>query len=183
MKRRNPVHSDGGSAWSVPIAVADVPETGLRVALAADERTRLSVAKLADLRALSRFEATFELARHGRGGLHLVGTLSATVGQICVLTLEPIENEVEENIDLVFAPAAISIAEATGSVEEVSLDGPEPLADGVIDLGALATEFLILAIDPYPRKPGAVFSGPAEDRAADSPFASLSRLKGRDGTR
>jgi len=177
MKRRNPVYSDGGSAWSVPIAVADVPETGLRVALAADERTRLSVAKLADLRALSRFEATFELARHGRGGLHLVGTLSATVGQICVLTLEPIENEVEENIDLVFAPAAISIAEATGSVEEVSLDGPEPLADGVIDLGALATEFLILAIDPYPRKPGAVFEAPDAPDDSDQPFAALAALK------
>jgi hypothetical protein len=177
MKRRSHAHSDGGSAWSATIAVADVLETGLRIALAADEQTRLAVAELADLRALPRFEARFELARHGRSGLHLVGTLSATVGQTCVLTLEPIENEVEENIDLVFAPAPTSIAEATGSVEEVPLDGPEPLTGGVIDLGALATEFLILAIDPYPRKPGAVFEAPDAPDDSDQPFAALAALK------
>jgi uncharacterized metal-binding protein YceD (DUF177 family) len=176
MKRRNHAHSDSSSAWSMPIAVADVPETGFRVALSADERTRLSVAKLADLRALPRFEARFELARHGRGGLHLVGTLSATVAQICVLTLEPIENEVEENIDLVFAPPATSIAKATGSVE-VPLDGPEPVTGGAIDLGTIATEFLILAIDPYPRKPGAVFEAPDAPDDSDQPFAALAALK------
>ena len=35
-------------------------------------------------------------------------------------------------------------------------EGPETLHGGVVDLGAVATEFLILGIDPYPRKPGAV---------------------------
>jgi hypothetical protein len=177
--KRNPAHSDDGLAWSVPVAVADVPETGLRVALAADERTRDSVAKLADLRALPRFEATFELVRHGLGGLHLLGALSATVGQTCVLTLDPIENEVEENIDLVFAPAPTAIAEAGGSAEEGSLDGPEPLAGGAIDLGAIATEFLILAIDPYPRKTGAVFEAPDVADDSDHPFAALAALKKR----
>ena len=161
----------------MPVAVADVPETGFRVALAADERTRDSVAKLADLRALPRFEATFELARHGLGGLHLLGALSATVGQTCVLTLDPIENEVEENIDLVFAPAPTSIAESSGSVEEVPIDGPEPLTGGAIDLGAIATEFLILALDPYPRKPGAVFEPPDVPDDSDHPFAALAVLK------
>jgi len=179
MKRRNPAQSDDSLAWSVPVAVADVPETGLRVALAADERTRDCVAKLADLRALPRFEATFGLARHGRGGLHLVGTLSATVGQTCVLTLDPIENEIEENIDLVFAPATASMADGSGSVEEVSLDGPEPLSGGAIDLGAIVTEFLILALDPYPRKPGAVFEPPDVADDSDRPFAALAALKKR----
>src|SRR5438105_13814612 len=104
MKRTGPGRNGAGSAWSAPVAVEDVPETGLRIALAADERTRAAVAKLADLRELPRFEARFELARHGRDSLHLVGTVSATVGQTCVVTLDPIENEIEENIDLVFAP-------------------------------------------------------------------------------
>ena len=72
---------------------------------------------------------------------------------------------------------ASSIAVATGSVEEVPLDGPEPLTGGVIDLGVIATEFLILAIDPYPRKPGAVFEAPDAPDDSDQPFAALAALK------
>ena len=56
-------------------------------------------------------------------------------------------------------------------------DGPEPLIGGAVDLGAIAIEFLILGIDPYPRKPGAVFeASPAGDDPA-KPFAALAALK------
>jgi hypothetical protein len=42
-------------------------------------------------------------------------------------------------------------------------DPPEPIVDGIIDLGAVTLEFLALALDPYPRKPGVSFdAGPAE---------------------
>ena len=57
----------------------------------------------------------------------------------------------------------------------------EPLTGGVVDLGALATEFLILGLDPYPRKPGAVFQSPEETAAGEGPFSALAALqKGRD---
>jgi hypothetical protein len=187
MESSNPEHHLHlhGLAWSVPVAVQDVPETGLRLALAADERTRAAIAKLADLRGLPRLEATFELARHGREGLQVVGTLSATVGQTCVVTLDPIENEVEESIDLIFAPGAASNADASGGMEDVVLDAPEPLTGGRVDLGAIATEFLILAIDPYPRKEGAVFEAPALPDDPNHPFAALAalgKIRGRDAS-
>ena len=54
---------------------------------------------------------------------------------------------------------------------------PEPLIGGVVDLGALATEFLILGLDPYPRKAGAVFQPPAQAQPDESPFAALAKLK------
>ena len=38
-------------------------------------------------------------------------------------------------------------------------DAPDPIVDGKIDLGALAAEFMILGLDPYPRKPGVVLTG------------------------
>jgi len=38
-------------------------------------------------------------------------------------------------------------------------------------------EFLALALDPYPRKPGAVFAEPAPEEPPESPFAKLARLK------
>jgi len=56
------------------------------------------------------------------------------------------------------------------------------LIGGAVDLGALATEFLILGLDPYPRQPGAVFRPPADARPDEGPFAALAKLKrGRDG--
>ena len=59
---------------------------------------------------------------------------------------------------------------------------PEQLIDGKLDLGALASEFLLLAIDPYPRKPGAEFSPPKVEDEGDHPFAALAALKKRPGT-
>jgi hypothetical protein len=51
------------------------------------------------------------------------------------------------------------------------------LIGGTVDLGALATEFLILGLDPYPRKPGATFQPPGGASADEGPFAALAKLK------
>src|SRR5262249_12448780 len=145
--------------WSVPVALHDISETGRHFALVADERTRAAVAGIAGVVGLPRLEATFEVTRHKRDGLHVVGQVSATVSQTCVVTLEPVENHVAEPIDLVFltdaAPALVE-AQAGAEVEVPDEDGPEPLVGGIVDLGAVAVEFLMLGIDPYPRKPGSV---------------------------
>jgi len=180
MKRATPPHSRDRQPWSAPLAVEDVPECGIRVALAADERTRASVAELAQLRALPRLEATFDVTRRGRHGLHVVGHLSAAVGQTCVVTLDAIENDIEENIDVLFVPATPSLVEEGGeSVEVVAHDAPEPLTGNTVDLGVIATEFLILAIDPYPRKSGAVFEPELADDDSGRPFAALAVLKNK----
>jgi hypothetical protein len=57
-------------------------------------------------------------------------------------------------------------------------DPPEPIVDGVIDLGRVATDALYLGIDPYPRKPDAVFEPlvVAVD-PEDHPFAALKALQ------
>ena len=59
---------------------------------------------------------------------------------------------------------------------DVKWDDPEPLIGGIVDLGALATEFLILGLDPYPRKPDAVFEPPQDRHAGSGPFAALAKL-------
>ena len=57
-------------------------------------------------------------------------------------------------------------------------DPPDPLVNGAVDLAAVVAEFLALAVDPYPRKPGAVFSPPVEPGGqGSSPFAELEKLK------
>jgi len=168
--------------WSVPLAVADVPETGRQVDLMADGAVRDATAKLAGLRDLPRLEASFDVALQGKGGLRVSGRVQATVGQVCVVTLDPIENEIDEPIELVFLPPESLPADVAADGDDAAENGPEPLVDGMIDLGAIATEFLLLAIDPYPRKPGAVFQSLSSGEAAAHPFAALAALKkGRDG--
>lgn len=160
--------------WSVPVAIHDIPETGRRFDLVADQATRDAVATLAGLRALPRLQAAFDVVRRGRDGVHVIGTVSARVGQTCVITLEPIEDDIEASVDLVFAPSQ-------GKTAELSADAPEPLVGATVDLGAVATEFLVLAVDPYPRKEGAVFQAPPTSDAGDRPFAALAALKKGEG--
>jgi uncharacterized metal-binding protein YceD (DUF177 family) len=165
--------------WSVPLAVSEVPETGRHIDLAADAHTRAAIARLAGLAALPRLEASFDLAPRGRGGLRVVGQVSATVGQTCVVTLEPIESEIDEPVDLVFVPAGELPASGRdgGEVEVPLEDAPEPLVGGHVDLGAIATEFLMLGIDPYPRRPDAEFHSPETGDDSAHPFAPLATLK------
>jgi hypothetical protein len=173
--------SCGEVPWRFAVAHADVSETGLHVDLAADEKARCKVASLAGLEALPRLEASFDITRHGASGLRVVGRVSATVGQICGVTLEPTENEVNEDVDLVFVPASHpSRGHDWSKADTPFADVPEELVDGAVDLGALATEFLILGIDPYPRKLGAAFEPPSTDSDVAQPFAVLDGLvKGR----
>jgi uncharacterized metal-binding protein YceD (DUF177 family) len=166
--------------WSVPVAVHEIPETGKRFDLIADERVRAAVTRLAGLQSLPRFEAVFDVTRRGRDGLRVAGVVSATVGQICVVTLEPMENVVEEPVDLVFTPDAGVPPLADGDAgpdAAASPDAPEPLTGNSVDLGAIAIEFLLLGIDPYPRKPDAIFEAPATGEASAHPFAALATLK------
>lgn len=164
------------------MAVADVPDTGRQVELVADAATRDAVAKAVGVAALPRLSASFEMTRQGSDGLRVVGRVMAGVTQNCVVTLEPIESEVDEVVDLVFAPQPQAAPDkGSASFNADAGEPPEALDNGVVDLGALATEFLILGIDPYPRKPGAVFEPPAADDPSSHPFAALAALK-KDGT-
>jgi len=165
--------------WSVPVRLDEVPENGLRFDLAADAGVRSALAQAAGVEGTPRLEAAFEVTRYSHNGLHVTGSVSATVRQTCVVTLEPVENEIREGVDLTFVPGK---PEAAAPVREEDLavhEPPERLVDGGIDLAAIAAEFLILGIDPYPRKEGAVFTAPPSEDAADHPFAALAQLKKR----
>ena len=172
------------SPWSVPVAVEEIPEAGLHVEVAAPAEIRAALAALANVRELPRLSAAFDLTRRG-AGVHVVGRVTGLVGQTCVVSLEPMQSAVDEAVDLLFMPAAAgaaapgSEAEAHHALAEVA--PPEPLVGGKLDLGAIATEFLILGIDPYPRKPGAEFIAPKAENAGAHPFAALEALKRRPG--
>ncbi len=167
--------------WSVPVAVDDLPDTGEHYELSADAPTRAVVAAIAELPAVTKLQATLDVVRRG-AAVQLSGEVTARVVQNCVVTLEPMENEVRETVDLVFAGQPETEPEAGPRRRKKGDEPPEPLVGGVIDLGALATEFLILGLDPYPRKAGAEFAPPPIDEGRENPFQALEALKKPPGS-
>src|SRR6202012_2457478 len=169
--------------WSVPIIVEQIPDTGLHREIEADLAARAALAEAAGLRGVLTANASLDVMPESRGRVHVTGRVQARIGQTCVVTLDPIENAIDEPIDLVFAPPeqipvlSDLVDEAAESETEIP-DPPEPIINGAIDLGRLATDALFLAIDPYPRKPDAVFEPLiAAADPMDHPFAALKALQ------
>ena len=175
--------TDKPDPWRVPIAVAQIPDTGLHRDIDADQATRNAVAGVGGLREVLSVQASFDVTPKSGGRYHVAGHVRARVGQTCVVTLEEIESEIDEPIDLIFAPPeqipqmAALVDEAEESGDDTP-DPPEPIENGIIDLGRLATDALYLGVDPYPRKADAVFEPlVAAPDPEDHPFAALKALK------
>jgi hypothetical protein len=172
--------------FSRPVRVEAIPREGLETRIEADAAERAALAAFNGLAAIAAFAASFKLGHGGGGTVIVQGELEAEVTQTCVVTLEPFDAAILARIDLRFAPPSDKPARrgAAGKAEEVVIgeeDEPDPILDGVIDLGAVASEFLTLNLDPYPRKPGVAFQPPAsEDGEAASPFSALAARKKDD---
>jgi hypothetical protein len=112
----------------------------------------------------------FTLRRQG-SVITAEGILEADVVQTCVVSLDPVGQRVEDRFTIRFVPDG----------REPTDDDPEapdeiPYQGAIIDLGEAATEQLALALDPYPRLPGAELDPAARD-PEPSPFSSLSALR------
>jgi uncharacterized metal-binding protein YceD (DUF177 family) len=175
--------TDRADPWSIPIAVEQIPDTGLHRDIEAGPAARDAMAEVAGLREVLSASASLDVTPSSGGRFHVAGRVRARIGQTCVVTLEPIESDIDEPIDLIFAPPdqipdlADLVDDGDDSEAEIP-DPPEPIENGMIDLGRLATDALFLAIDPYPRKPDAVFEPlVAAVDPEEHPFAALKALK------
>ncbi|TAL84041.1 MAG: DUF177 domain-containing protein [Beijerinckiaceae bacterium] len=178
--------------FSYFVDVEEIPEGGVDVSIAADAATLQALAAADDLPGISRLEADFHIAPRSLRRFNVTGEMRARVTQICGVSLEPFESDIVEQIDVDFAvPQDVRDSKAAhaagyhgnpksaGVVVGEDPDPPDTIVDGRIDLGALASEFLALGLDPYPRKPGIVFEPPDNAGAdeSDSPFRALRKLK------
>ena len=175
------------------VEVRALPAPGVEIKVEANAEERAALAVLFGAPAVARLEGVYTLKAGSGGQVKATGTARAVLTRACVLTLEPFEEKVEEPVEVVFAPEPEKIAAHRaltpgrgGREEEVdlaalsSVDPPDPIVDGKVDLGALTTEFVALGLDPYPRKPGAAFDGADADAPAENPFAALGGLRGDD---
>lgn len=106
----------------------------------------------------------------------LDGRIRADVTQLCTVTLAPVAQSVDEAF-------SVLLVDGPGEPEDEDF---EVLADGAVDVGEVAAQYLALALDPYPRAAGRDMEvsptaggrvlSEEEARAEASPFAVLKKL-------
>lgn len=161
-----------------PMTASTIPGSGVEVVVEPNAAELVSMAQALDLNAIRSLRAEYRLARRSGGIITVDGRLKAKVVPTCVVTLEPFELSLDEPVALRFVEPA-TVERRPNIVDHDSTDGPEPpdeIENGQIDLGRVTTEFLSLAVPPFPRKQGAELE-PPQEAEAESPFAALSRLR------
>src|ERR1043165_8791318 len=96
---------DRPDPWRSPVTVAQIPEGGLHRELDADEAQRKAMAEISGLREVISAHASLDVTPKSGGRFHVSGHVRARVGQTCVVTLDPIETDIDEPIDQMFAPS------------------------------------------------------------------------------
>ena len=156
---------------SYKIDVATIRPDGLTVTIDTDDAVRDAVAKSLDIPAVKALAAEFSVTRKG-ARVKVRGDVKGIVTRLCVLSLEPFDVPFHERVEVDFDEAP-SDAPAPADDDQ----RPDPIIDGAIDLGVLATEFTALSLDPYPKKPGVVFDYREDDDEPPSPFSALAKIK------
>ncbi|QGZ33123.1 YceD family protein [Stappia indica] len=177
--------------FSHPQDVQHLTAKPLAIELRPDEADLQRMAKAYSLVGLADVVARFELRRWRRDGVAVEGNLKARASQTCVVTLAPVEQVIDERFSLRFDPDAQALAgiadDGEIDVDAFAEDPPDLLEGSRIDLGAILCEQLALALDPFPRAPGAELpddfgdeGGEEADDKPPSPFAALERFRKRD---
>ncbi|WP_296171867.1 DUF177 domain-containing protein [uncultured Brevundimonas sp.] len=165
--------------YSEPLRLHQIG-AGLERRLTPDADARKRIARALDLQALDVFEADINLVPTV-SGWRMEGRVVADAVQTCGLTLEPLPVHVDRKFSVQLVEASErNAADEDGEIDlELDDDSPDQIEDGRLDLGQYAVEQLALSLDPFPRKPGAVFEQPKEPGEI-SPFAVLKALQSKD---
>lgn len=162
---------------------------GAALEIVATEGERAALAKRFGFLALPVFSARVTIDRRPGGQIVVEGRLKGRLVQACILSLEPVTQELDDAFRLVFAQnlAEERDPESGEALLNAQADAPEPLAGNMLDVGEIVAEQLSLTAEPYPRKPGIKLEdvlprprgggrrGPPEQRR--HPFAGLAALK------
>jgi hypothetical protein len=163
-------------------AVRDVPASGITGAREASPDELAAIARALGLIACTSLRAHYAIQPIGER-YRLSGRLHAEVTQACVVSLDPVAATLEESFEATFWPREAMPEPDSGELAIDDAPEPEPIVAGQIAVGRVVFESLAAALEPYPRKPGAVLDWqpplPAEADAttATSPFAVLANLR------
>lgn len=174
-------------AFSYPVKVGNISANAVEVRLEAGPEELKALAQVWQVDAVHALTSTLQIGRWKKDGVRVRGRVEARIVQSCVVTLEPVETLIDEPVEAIFIPEGSKLARAVANDNaEMMLDPdgpdlPETFSGDTIDVGLVVAEHAALAIDPYPRKPDAVFGdrieSTAEDDVRPNPFAVLKDWK------
>jgi uncharacterized metal-binding protein YceD (DUF177 family) len=190
-KKFDPSNTDPAAPPEAPAAefsrlieLATLPAGGIEREIEAEPAEREALARRFDLVALVALRAGIQIIpiRSGAAtGAQVTGSLTARVTQTCVVSLDPFETEVTESFRLDLLPS--DVLDDAGEAGLYHDDEVEPLEGDVLDIGELVAQYLSLALDPHPRRPGISFetAGEAPRKSGEiggsGPFAVLGDLR------
>lgn len=166
------------AAWpcEIPLAQVDRGVVSLRLEPSAEQRK--AIAQQLGLVSLEALSAEVHLASW-LDGASISGLLRARVVQTCSATADDFETPIDARFALKVLPANSQNApqEEFGDLgaDPDADDPPDVLEGETVDVSAYVVEHLALELDPFPRKPGAVFVQPPEPTEL-SPFSALKGL-------
>ena len=162
-------------------AVTDIPAHGLSIERKASAGELAELTHALDIVACERLSLSYRIVAIAGGGYRLSGSLNAHVVQACVVTLEPVAEDLDESFAVEYWPPGAHDNSPSDEIEALTAAEIELLENGIIDAGRIVYEQLAAALNPYPRKPDAEFVPPADAQANDdaktNPFAVLAKLK------
>jgi hypothetical protein len=174
-------HELAASPVSFNVNVARLPQKGMPVVIEADAKQLAALAEEHGVLSVKNFRAELHIGSWKRNGVKVSGVVTADIEQACVVTLDPLEAHIEEEVSALFLPEDSKLGrmgfEGGGEIvlDAEGPDSPEIFSGDTIDVGALAEEFFGLAIDPYPRKSGASLEAPASDAGEEVVEGELQR--------
>jgi uncharacterized metal-binding protein YceD (DUF177 family) len=157
-----------------PVRVARIGPDGFDLVVEATAAECLALAERMLIPAVRGLTCGFRLLREGESVVVAQGRLHADVVQTCIVSAEDFDTTVDEEFRVRFVPAGDETDEP-----DPESDDEIPYEGDVLDLGDAAAEQLGLALDLYPRMPGATL--PETEAEADPhPFAALAALRDRE---
>jgi len=171
---------------SRPLEIGAISDDGREEHIVASAAERAAIAADLKLISVDSLEAVLDIRRAGAALIVIDGRLRAKVVHTCVVSLDPAPQAIDETFHISFAMAGSREAppEPKPGAEvlvDPESDQPDVITGSSIDLGTVVLEHFSLALDPYPRAPGAALPPEASDGAdgPESPFAALAALKAR----
>ncbi|HEX4079005.1 MAG TPA: hypothetical protein VHX61_09055 [Rhizomicrobium sp.] len=159
----------------------DLSDAGYELAVTAGPDDLHRLAEWAGVDAVSRLEARIRVFPRSRSEFLLETEFEADILQTCVVTLAPLESHIVRSFTrtLRLVPDVQRHADRGGLVPPAAAedDAPDAIETLRYDLAAPLREEFALAIDPYPRAPGAEFESPGDDARPENPFTVLEKLK------
>ena len=180
------------SEWQYFIEADEIESKELLHDVVADEEVRRNLARRLSLLSLNSLNAQIKIKRLDKRVIEVQGYFSADLTQSCIVKNEPVPDHIEDDFIAWYADPeqAVSFARARHERDKEQSDegrpmleefeDPEPIIDGQINLGELVTQYLSLAINPYPRCAEAQKEFEEhEERSMErnNPFAALKALK------